>query len=96
MMFYVTKLTSDSMAYPLSFQPNCVAHFRSSSGSTVKDSGGEGQSQPATKPKDKVIDLSVFIPKWLIRSSNAKRTRARTSEAHYFFTRVETRIPRRA
>ncbi|KAJ7322786.1 hypothetical protein OS493_032971 [Desmophyllum pertusum] len=41
------------MAYPLSFQPNCVAHFRSSSGSTVKDSGGEGQSQPATKPKDK-------------------------------------------
>ncbi|XP_020607901.1 kinesin-like protein KIF21A [Orbicella faveolata] len=30
---------------------------RSSSGSTIKDSGGEGQAQPLPKPKDKVIDL---------------------------------------
>ena len=36
-------------------------YCRSSSGSTIKDSGGEGQAQPLPKPKDKVIDLLVNV-----------------------------------
>jgi len=36
-------------------------YCRSSSGSTIKDSGGEGQAQPLPKPKDKVIDLLANV-----------------------------------
>ena len=36
-------------------------YCRSSSGSTIKDSGGEGQPQPLPKPKDKVINLLVCV-----------------------------------
>ena len=38
-------------------------YCRSSSGSTIKDSGGEGQAQPPPKPKDKVINLLDNVQK---------------------------------